>query len=111
MCREFGVLNFSSSGANDLPSADRFGIGSRSFVFERFSLTPALSRWERGKHLSPVRKSNAGSGREACKFFGLFDGGSLSQRERERVRENGIDSVASYIICRSAAKTGLGIFS
>ena len=62
--------------------------------FERadaFSLTPALSRWEREK------RSQRWAGAHAQHNSTRARGCSLSQRERARVRENGDEDIEANL--------------
>ena len=53
-----------------------------------FSLTPALSRWERENCCQRLGKSTAGFSATALNFTVAANGCPLSQRERVRVRES-----------------------
>jgi len=76
-------------------------------VDERLSLTPALSRWERENHWPPLVKSGDGANPRASEHIKMGECGSLSQRERARVRENGPNSIRRENSPERRTETGM----
>src|SRR5664279_5524589 len=64
------------------------GFKGRGMDCGRFSLTPALSRWEKENCFQLFGESTAGFCSTVQKFLQSANGRPLSQRERTRVREN-----------------------
>ena len=79
----------SSDALSALRSSEGVGVGWP------FSLTPALSRWERENHRPSFGEGRRGVGRRISRLANGIPGGSLSQRERIKVRENGPRSSAA----------------
>lgn len=84
------------------------GTGGTLLLLGRLSLTPALSRWERERP-PPLAKSSA-DGRTLGTLgqFKADESGSLSQRERARVRENGTEP--GVVVHLSTARNDILMF-